>query len=176
MFITVYRDIFLHCLSALSGWYPTEDNRDVWAGQTLTSAGAGDSWTKATEGAVRQEARRAAHAGHGDRHKRQVGEGVCKLSFKPTFYTEILHIFGNNVHKWHTECVGTILSNSYLVALCDTFTHPTSLSKVKCWRMLNIQQRQINVNVHSICALILPYFVTKKFIYKRVLNAWKKTK
>lgn len=56
---------FTHYLSS-SGRYPAEDDGDVRAGQTLTSAGAGDSGAKATERAYREEAHRAAHAGHGD--------------------------------------------------------------------------------------------------------------
>lgn len=76
---------FKNLLSSRSGRYPTEDDRDVRAGQTLPSAGTGDSGAKATERADRQEAHGAAHAGHGDGCKTEVGEGVCKWSHSSTY-------------------------------------------------------------------------------------------
>lgn len=55
---------FLH--PPFSDRHPAEDYRDVRAGQTHTSAGAGDTGATAAQGAVREEAHGAAHARHGD--------------------------------------------------------------------------------------------------------------
>lgn len=85
---------FKNFLPSRSGRYPTEDDRDVRAGQTLTSAGTGDSGAKAAERADRQEAHGATHAGHGDGCKTEVGEGVCKWSLSsPTIVWSSVCLF-----------------------------------------------------------------------------------
>lgn len=100
-----------HCWFLSSGRYLAKDNRHVWAGQTLTWAGAGDSGAKAAERAVREKAHGAAHAGHGDRHETQVGEGVCKSSYWQwpyysvifVLYIEGLHF--NDLRQWSCICM-----------------------------------------------------------------------